>query len=431
MPLFRQPELPLLLPVFGFVWLAYVALTGAGHQLPFDAWLVPAAFTVLFLLLHFVLAAVLPDRDQLLLPLTAMLVAVGLVEVARLEPDLALTQLLWATLGVAVLAGVCIFMRSYLFLRDYKYLAAAAGIGLLGLTALVGREVNGARLWLGVGPYTFQTTEVMKVLLVLFLAGYLAEKRQLLARLTVNAGPVRLPNVSYLVPVGVIWAFTLLMLLWQRDLGSVLLLTGVTLLLLYVATGRASLVAGGAAMFAVNAFLAYHLFDHVRRRIEIWLDPFQDPRDAGFQTVQGLYAVAAGGISGTGLGRGFPEYIPYVHTDLVFAAISEELGAAGALAVVAVYLLLAFRGLRVALAERTDYGRLLALGFTGILALQTLVILAGNLSLMPLTGITLPFISYGGSSLLVNFLIVGMLLRLSAGPPRRRLRPGAAPPAPA
>jgi peptidoglycan glycosyltransferase len=398
---------------------ALCLLTGAASleralpALPASPLTIVAGLLLAALAAHIALTLLLPRSDQVLLPLVVMLSGLGLLLVTRLEPELATRQLRWHVVGLLVLVLLLPPLSHVYRLRQYKYLAACAGLALMLVTAAIGREVNGSRLWLGTRGYALQVTEVMKVLLVVFLAGYLADRRLLLRAAGRRWRGVRLPTLPYLLPLAAIWVLTFLVLIWQRDLGATLLLAGVTLLMLYVASGRASFALVGMAMVVVDVVLAYYLFDYVRRRIDIWLHPFADEVAGGYQISQALYAVAHGGVLGTGLGRGFPGYIPAVHTDFVFAAIAEELGMAGAFAVVAAYLLLAFRGLAIAARQPTDFTGLLAVGCTAVIALQTLVIIAGNLSLIPLTGITLPFVSYGGSSILANYALVAILLRLS------------------
>lgn len=376
--------------------------------------LVGALFVVGLVVAHGAMLALAPRADQTVLPLAAMLSAIGLLYVARLEPELASRQLIWNGLGLLVLVIALPLLGNVQWLSGYKYLAAVAGLALMLVTAAVGREINGSRLWLGAGPFYFQVTEAMKLLLVVFLAGYLADRRLLLRASGREWRGVRLPTLPYLIPLGVVWLLTFLVLIWQRDLGATLLLAGVTLLLLYVATGRLWLIFAGVALVVIDVFVAYHLFGYVQNRVDVWLHPFSQADAGGYQIAQSLYAVADGSVLGAGIGRGFPTYIPAVHTDFVFAAITEELGMAGGFGVVALYLLLVFRGLGVAVRQPTDFTTLLALGCTAILALQSLVIIAGNLALIPITGITLPFISYGGSSILVNYLLIAILIRLSA-----------------
>lgn len=414
----RRTELALLLFPPALLALGLYALRLNDHPpSPLDLrW--PVVFAAAFLGAHFFLALLRPHADQVLLPVVAMIAAIGLLFVARLEPDLAPVQLTWMSLGLLLMVGVMIIVPNLVILRNYKYLAATGGITLLAATALFGREVNGARLWLGVGPFAFQATEVIKVLLVIFLAGYLSEKREILSRVTMRWAGLRLPALPYLVPLALIWALTLAMLVWQKDLGAVAILMGVTVVLLYVATGRLSFVLGGILLLVINVFLTYQVFGYVRSRIDVWLDPWAEASAAGYQIVQSLYAFAAGGLFGAGPGRGLPDYIPAVHTDFVFAAVGEELGLMGTAGLLALYLVLTSRGLKTAAAQAGDFALLLAIGASVTLALQTLVIMAGNVGLIPVTGVTLPFVSYGGSSVVVNFVLIGFLLQLSATSPQ-------------
>ncbi|MHB8619069.1 MAG: FtsW/RodA/SpoVE family cell cycle protein, partial [Chloroflexota bacterium] len=298
-------------------------------------------------------------------------------------------------------------------LRRYKYSAAALGILLLVITAALGREINGARLWLRLGPVQFQPSELMKLLLVVFMAAYLEERREILARASYRWQTLKLSPWPYLVPLFLLWGLSLLLLLWQKDLGATVLMLGIALSMIYVATGRKTFVLAGALLLLFNVLLTYKLFGYVHQRIEVWLHPWQLASGPSYQIVQALYAVANGGASGTGLGQGHPGYIPFASTDFVFAATAEQLGFAGMLAVLAMYLVLVLRGLQIAMAQSSAFGQLLGVGCSMVLALQCLVIVAGNLALIPLTGITLPFVSYGGSSLVTNFVLLGLLLRLS------------------
>jgi len=322
-------------------------------------------------------------------------------------------------------------VRSDSWLRRYKYTWAAAGVGLLLLTFILGSEVNGQRLTLQIGPFSGQPSEFLKVILVVFLAGYLSENRSLIMEQDTRVGPLRLPPLPYLAPMVVMWAIALGIVVIQRDLGAALLFFGVFLALVYVATSRISLVVIGLALFVLGSLLMANLFDHVRDRIDIWLDPFADPLGAGYQVVQGLHAFARGGLLGVGLGSGLPTIggripIPEVHTDFPPAALGEELGLIGILAILGLYLVLVERGLRIGAAAADDFRALLAVGLALVIGIQAFIIAAGNLKVLPLTGVTLPFISYGGSSLLVNGLVIGLLLALSdkgvepPPPPRRR-----------
>jgi cell division protein FtsW (lipid II flippase) len=372
------------------------------------------ALGLVFLVAHFWLALNGALGDEVLLPAAAVLTAISLAMVQRLHPSSFLPQFIWIVLGFALAAAIAGSRFELWWLSRYKYTFAAAGFALLVITALFGRQVNGARLWIGVGPLQFQSTEVMKLVLVIFVAGYLEEKRDLLTLGEHRWGPLRLPPLQYVGPLGVMWLASLLSLLWQRDLGGTLLLLGVALAMLYAGTGRASYVVGGLALFLLNVVLTYHFFGYVRARVDVWIDPWTYARDQGYQIVQALYAVSSGGIFGAGLGQGMPGYIPEVYTDFVYAAIAEELGLLGALAILVLFLIVVFRGLRIALRCPGPFEQMLALGLACLLGLQCLVIVAGNLEVIPLTGITLPFVSYGGSSMVINFIILGILLRLSS-----------------
>ena len=401
------------------------------------------------------LAQVLAGRrtDQVLLPAVGLLGGISLLLMERLPQDLVgsgffgaeglgQVQLVWLLLALVVATTVAIVVRSDSWLRQYKYTWAAGGIALLLLTFIFGADVGGQRLTLVIGPFSGQPSELLKVILVVFLAGYLSENRALLVEQDTRIGPLRLPPIPYLVPMAAMWAIALGIVVIQRDLGAALLFFGVFLLLLYAATARISLVIGGLVAFFAGSFVLANLFEHIGTRIAIWLDPFSDPLDTGYQIVQSLHAFARGGLVGVGLGDGLPLVggritIPEVHTDFPLAALGEEIGLVGVLAVLGVYLVIIQRGLRIAAAAADEYRSLLATGLALVVGIQAFIIAAGNLKVLPLTGVTLPFISYGGSSLLANGLVIGLLLAISdkgvepPPPPRERrwrrlLRRGAA-----
>ena len=368
--------------------------------------------------------------DQVLLPVVGLLGGISLLFMNRLPQDLVqqqvgpleLTlgplQLLWLLLSLAVLTVLAIVVRNDSWLRSYKYSWAVAGVLLLLLVFALGEEVNGARLSLRLGPLAGQPSELLKIILVVFLAGYLAEYRPLLAGTSLRLGVLRLPPLPYLLPMLAMWGVALAVVVVQRDLGAALLFFGVFLALLYLATQRASFVALGVALAVVGAVLLYLLQAHVRTRFQIWVDPFATAQGSGYQVVQALYAFGRGGILGTGLGAALPAVsggvpVPAVHTDFVFTGLAEELGTTGALAILGLYLVLAERGLRIAAGAADDFRALLAAGLTLVIVLQAAIISAGNLKLIPLTGVTLPFVSYGGSSLLASGICVGLLLALS------------------
>ncbi len=378
------------------------------------------------------LAQVVSGRrtDQVLLPTVAFLGGISLLLMQRLPQDLvsqtffgttfglAQVQLIWLLLALGLATTLGIVVRSDSWLRRYKYTWAAAGVGLLLLTFVFGTEINGQRLTLQLGPFSGQPTELLKVILVVFLAGYLSENRTLLMEQDTRLGPLRMPPLAYLAPMVAMWAIALGIVVVQRDLGAALLFFGVFLALLYVATGRLSLVIIGFVLFLLGSALMAMLFDHIRTRVDIWIDPFADPLGAGYQIVQALHAFARGGLLGVGLGAGLPEIagrppIPEVHTDFPLAALGEELGIVGVVAILGLYLVVVERGLRIGAAAADDFRSLLAIGLALVIGIQAFIIAAGDLKVLPLTGVTLPFISYGGSSLLANALVIGLLLALS------------------
>ena len=396
---------------------------------------IPVIYVGILFAIH--LAFVLTGRrmDQVLLPVTGMLGSLSLLLMARLpqglaglslgslDLGLAPLQLLWLSLALAVLAILAIAVRNDSWLREYKYTWAAVGIGLLLLVFVLpptgAERIDAPRLSLRIGPITGQPSELLKVILVVFLAGYLAENRTLLARTSTRLGPISLPPVPYLLPMLAMWGVALAVVIVQRDLGAALLFFTVFLTLLYAATRRFAYVVLGMAMFLAGAAVLYQLFPLVRIRVDVWLDPWSDPLDTGFQIIHALYAFGRGGILGTGMGAGLPAVgdtpgdLPAIHTDFVYAALGEELGMLGALAIVALYAIIAERGLRIAARAADDFRALLATGLTLVIVIQAALIIGGNLKLVPLTGITLPFISYGGSSLLANAIVIGLLLALS------------------
>jgi cell division protein FtsW len=399
-------------------------------------------YVVMMLAAHFVLVVAGHRGDPLLLPLVATIGGIGLVMLNRLPQGLrgtnlfglqlgvAETQLLWFGVGLVAMLVVAVGLRDDGFLRHYKYTWALGGAALLVITFLVGVEENGARLWIALGPVRFQPGEAIKIVLVVFIAGYLAEKRALLTGASLRIGFLKIPPVPYLLPMIAIFVMVMLIVVIMRDLGTALLFLGIFLTMLFVATGRRSYVLLGILLFIGGSYVAYNLFGHVRTRVDNWIDPFADPTDAGYQTVQALHAFGRGGLFGEGLGQGLPVIdgrlpIPALETDFIFAAVGEELGLLGAFALLALAMALVFRGLRVAMLARDDFSAMLAVGLTTSLGLQTLIIVAGNVKLIPLTGITFPFVSYGGSSLLASFVVVGLLLSVShrssvAGPDEAR-----------
>jgi cell division protein FtsW (lipid II flippase) len=377
-----------------------------------------ALFLALFVAAHFAVRAALPLADPYLLPLSGLLTAIGLTMIYRIEPDRAFRQGLWVVVGVASFAAVVLFLRDHRRLDALKYTLGIAAILLLALPAVpgLGATINGATLWVQLGPLSFQPGEFAKVLIVVFLAGYLRDNREMLS---MGFGRVGVPSPKHFGPLLLIWGGAMLVLFQTNDLGGGLLLFSIFLAMLYVATARWDFVAAGFALFVAGAYGLYHLKPHIADRISVWLDPWADPEGAGFQLVQSIYSIAAGGLFGTGFGRGVlvtPDggtYIPYLETDFIYSAIAQELGLAGGAAVVLLYLVFCYRGFRIAMTADDGFSKLLAAGLTATVAIQAFIIIGGVSGLIPLTGITLPFVSYGGSSIVANFLLVALMLVVS------------------
>ncbi|MBI3241971.1 MAG: FtsW/RodA/SpoVE family cell cycle protein [Chloroflexi bacterium] len=354
---------------------------------------------------HVLLARRLPHRDPLLFPLVMFLSGWGLALIWRLAPAFGLRQTIWLAISVAGMLLVTYAPGDLRWLRRYRYLWLVAGLGLTALTLIAGVNPSGGgpTLWLGCCGLYFQPSEALKLLFVVYLAAYLAEKGS-------STGVVTAP---LLAPIILMWTFSIVLLVSQRDLGTGSLIFAVFIALLYLATGQRRYLIIGGLLLIVGASLAYFLFDVVRLRVEAWIDPFADPSGRSFQIVQSLIAVADGGLFGNGFGIGSPTVIPVVHSDFVFAAIVEEWGLIGGLAAIGLVAALVFRGFRAAILARGTFRRLLAGGLAALIGLQSILIVGGVIKALPLTGVTLPFLSYGGSSMLAHFIIIGLLLKLS------------------
>ncbi|HTD38564.1 MAG TPA: FtsW/RodA/SpoVE family cell cycle protein [Candidatus Limnocylindrales bacterium] len=350
-------------------------------------------------------------RDDTLPALAVILSAIGLAVVARLQPDLAHKQIVWLafSLVLAVAAGPA--FERFRVLAAYKYIWILCAIALFVALALFGQEVNGARLWIRLGPIQFEPVEVIKLLIVLFMASYLNDTADVIAR--TRPWSLR-ANAKYLGPLFLGWGVSMGILVFEHDLGMAVLLLATFVAMLYVATRRVDLVVGASAVFGLAAWWAATHYSYVERRIAVWKDPFHDPLGAGYQAVQSLFALANGGLFGTGYGQGRPDYIPEVATDYVYAAFGEEWGAIGSLVLLGVFLAVVLRALRVAQRQPDLYAKLLATGLAAVFGFQILIIVGGVLRLFPLTGITLPFISYGGSSLVTNFLLIALVWAISS-----------------
>jgi cell division protein FtsW (lipid II flippase) len=380
-----------------------------------------AVIAASYLAAHFLVTRLARGADPVLLPVAAMLSGLGYAMIYRLDPGRAADQFGWLMLGLALFVATLLVIRDHRVLDAYTYTIGLAGIFflLLPIAPGIGLTINGARLWVRAGPIVFEPAEIGKVLLVIFLASFLNAKKELLARATRRLGPLHLPPLRYMGPLLVAWFVSLAVLFVEKDLGSSLLFFGIFIVMLWTATGRTSYLLLGLVLFAVGAWIGYLAFGHVQDRVTIWLhalDP-QHLHTDGYQVAQGEFAMATGGIAGTGLGQGHPDLIPSVWTDFIFAAFGEELGLFGATALLLLFVALIGRGFRAAIASEDSFGKLLAAGLTSALALQTFIIIGGVIRLIPLTGITLPFVSYGGSSLVSNFVLLALLVRVSARPP--------------
>lgn len=397
-----------------FLGFISVQLAVAGKILPTQL-VYPAVAAAIFLLLHIVMRVFVPGADGLLLPIAAALTFLGLVMIYRLDSKLAFDQLIWIAVAAACFILVVVFLRKYESLSQYKYILGLTAVALLLSAMFVGKEVNGARLWLQIGPLHFQPSELAKVLLVIFLAAFFAEKHELLTVSTHRVLGVPVPELKYFIPLLLMWGVSVAIMIFQKDLGSSLLFFGIFVCMVYAATSRKGYVVVGLVLFALGAYLCYLSFSHVQLRFTTWLHPFNPTtiQNKSYQISQSLFALSSGGAAGSGLGLGHPNFIPSVTTDFIFSAVGEELGLLGASSVVLMYVLMVARGIKVALSHRDDFGKLLAVGLVSIIAIQSFLIMGGVTRLIPLTGITLPFMSYGGSSLLSNFILLGLLIVLS------------------
>ncbi|HPF80845.1 MAG TPA: FtsW/RodA/SpoVE family cell cycle protein [Tetrasphaera australiensis] len=421
----RNVELLLLLFAVAIITLAYATVEASAH----GAWPANLATQVggvlaIAVVFHLVLRWTASYADPLLLPIATLLNGLGLVMIHRLDiakgnelgEGMALRQLTWSALGVAIAIGVLLWLRDHRTLRRYTFLAGTAGVVLLllPLFPFIGREINGARIWIGLGPFSFQPGEIAKIVLAVFFAGYLVRTRDVLS----IAGPrvlgMQFPRGRDLGPILLMWAVSLAVLFWQKDLGSALLFFGLFVAMLYVATERVGWIAIGLLLAAGGAVIAFRLFGHVQTRVLLWLHTFSPEAVAqSDQLAKGLMGMASGGLLGTGLGQGRPYITYFAESDFIIASFGEELGLVGLMAILILYVLLAERGFRIAVGVRDGFGKLLAAGLAFSLTLQCFVVVGGVTRVIPLTGLTMPFLSSGGSSLLANWTLVALLLRIS------------------
>lgn len=384
------------------------------------------SFLALFVVAHLAIRRYAPYADPLLLPVIAVINGLGLVMIHRLDlanggqlpydgPS-AGQQTLWTLIGVGAFTAVVVLLKDHRQLSSYGYVCGLTGLILLAIPALLPSrfsEAGGAKIWIRLPGFSIQPAEFSKILLLIFFASVLVSKRDLFASAGTHVLGMDLPRPRDLAPLLAAWAISVGVMIFEKDLGTSLLLYASFLVMVYIATERFSWVVIGLALFAAGAVVAYHLFGHVRVRVQTWLDPFADPDGAGYQMVQSMFSFATGGVFGTGLGNGQPGNVPAASTDFIIAAIGEELGLVGLAGVLMLYTIVIVRGLRTAIAVRDSFGKLLAAGLASTLAIQLFIVVGGVTKLIPLTGLTTPWLSYGGSSLLANYVLLALLVRIS------------------
>lgn len=380
---------------------------------------VPLGIFVSFIIAHLAVRRFAPGADPAILPIVFALAGIGIAFITSLEafkPDLegvAMRQVMWLFFGVGCMIAVLAFIRNIDKLANYKYTLMIIGFALLlsPLLPFVGTEIYGSRIWLSIAGFSFQPGELAKIAIVLFLAAYLAQNREMLSVFTWQVGPFKLPDIRTLLPLLVMWAIAMVIVVFEKDLGSALVFFAVFLVMIYVATGKKFYVIVGLGLATIGALAAWAVLSHVQVRVDTWLNPFADYQNTGYQLSQAIFSMADGDLFGVGIGRGFAYQIPVVESDFIFAAIAEEAGLLGAAGLLLLYLCLAIRGLVTAARAKSDMSAFVAVGLTATLILQAFIIVGGVTRLIPLTGITLPFVSQGGSSLLAGFIMVGFLLR--------------------
>ena len=432
----RNVELLLLALVGVAATIAYVSVYAARfHDIRRDSIATGLVFAVLFLVIHLVERRYLAQADPYLVPCAALLSSIGLTEIYRISPALAFKQGEWLLIGVALFVATVLVVRDVRRLDTYRYLIGAAGLALLALTIVAGTSVNGARLWIHVAGFSIQPSEFAKIAIVVFLAGYLNQNKEMLSVPTARLLGLPVPPLKYFGPLLVMWLLSLFVLVFMKDFGMSLLFMATFIAMIYMATARLAYVVVGVALFALGAGGAYQYVPHVHERFAIWLDPWKTAATSGYQLLQSLFAMADGGLAGAGFGRGYLLYanhvptVPDLQTDFIFSAVANELGLVGAVGLILLYLLFAWRGFHIALHASDGFSKMLAAGLATVFGLQSFIIVGGVTRLIPLTGITLPFVSYGGSSLTANLVLVALLLMVShrglvveAGSTTERLR---------
>ena len=408
----RNTELLLLIAsAFPVILLYAMYVLTAGAAISFETLAVPIGLFAAFAAAHIAVRILAPGADPAILPIVFVLSGIGITFVTRLAPALAISQLIILFVSVALMVGTLALVKNLDVVMRYKYTFGIIGIILLMLPIFIGTTISGSKLWIRIAGFTIQPGEFAKVFIVLFLAGYLAENRELLSISNRKILGLKIPRFRLLLPLFAVWGVCLLIVVFERDLGSAVLFYTIFLLMLYVATGRFSYVIIGLALLAVGAVGAYKFLSHVQVRFQVWVDPFKDAQGQGYQIVQSLYSLADGGLVGVGIGNGMANTIPVVESDFIFSAIGEEMGLLGGGAVLILFMLFAVRGLTTAARAKSDLAAFSATGLTAAISFQAFLIVGGVTRLIPLTGVTLPFMSQGGSSLLASFIIVALLLR--------------------
>lgn len=407
----------------GVVTAGAYTLASLGQNAVIPSRILPflAALLLLLVSAHVAVRWLASGADSTLLPIAALLNGLGYVMIARLSERLAGLQTTWTFIGIAVFIAVLVFVERINDLSRYTwhFFAVGAGLLLLPLVPGLGFSSGGARIWVSIGPINFQPGEFAKLALALFFAGYLADRGRLISTSTRRIGPFSIPESRDLLPLVGAWGFSVVIMVGQKDLGSSLLFFTLFVVMVWVATEKTSYLVIGLGLFSVACIVAYNLFDHVQTRVEVWLDPWSRYEGKGYQIAQAMFALGNGGLTGTGLGRGLPQRIPEAKNDFIFAAIGEEMGLLGATVVLLSFMVIIGAGLRIALRTQRPFEKLLATGLTTIIGAQAFIIIGGVIRVVPLTGITLPFVSYGGSSLVANYALLALLIRLSDVSARR------------
>lgn len=371
--------------------------------------------TLIFLMIVFQLfltALKLQSKD--LIVIISSLIGVGMLMLFRINPDIAILQLKWIAISYAVASLLLITLSSYKSLAQYKYILAFIGLLLMLSPIFFGTEIHGSKLWLKFGSFSFQPAEISKVMLAIFFAGYLSERYQILSKVMYKIGPFNLPNIRYFGPLGLMWIISLLILVFERDLGGALLFFATFIAMIYVSTGKGIYPFAGFILFFIGSTISFTLFSHLQSRVDIWINPWADPYGKGYQILQSMISFSAGGTFGSGIGYGSPKLLPAATSDLIYSAIAEELGMVGSIGILLIFIIFIARGLRIALNTGDIFGKLLSLGLTVTIGFQAIVIIGGVTKLTPLTGVTLPFVSYGGSSMLANILLTALLIKIES-----------------